>query len=328
MQIAFLTESNFFGKVPLDHINMRTEMAWQAVLQSDHFNIHQYEQVKEYDVVFVIFPKASVKLNREGIEMTSPKSDKDNSIFGKPVIETLKSHNGKICFVQEGPNNYWVDYDILTQFNFYNQLAECDIIFAHNEYDTHFYKGLFPQTKIAVIPSLMLPIDIIPVKEDKTIISGNWANWYGGFQSYIVAAEFGHPIYVPSSHCKRPGEEQIPGIKHLPWVMWSEWMKILSTFKYAVSMMPTIAAGTFQQNCGYFGIPVIGNEKVDTQQLLFPELSVDVNDIHMARHLARQLVKDKFFYDHVCAHAKHTLKDSWHLDQEKWLEYIKEVLNE
>jgi len=43
--------------------------------------------------------------------------------------------------------------------------------------------------------------------------------------------------------------------------------------------MLTIAAGTFSLNCAYFGIPCIGNEKVDTQRLCFPELSVDVENI-------------------------------------------------
>ena len=251
MKIAFLTESNYQGKVPTNHVNMRTEMAWQAVLNSDHFNIHKYEQVKDYEVVFIIFPKATVKLNMVGIEMTTNMVDNDISIYSKPIVETLKKNNGKICFIQEGPHHLFNDYSVLDQFNFYNQLAECDILFAHNECDTHFYKGLFPQTKVAVIPSLMISPIITEgtLKQDKAIINGNMAAWYGAFQSYVVASSFNCPIYAPSMHCKRLGEEAVPNLTHLPYMNWSQWINHISSYKYAVSMMPTIAAGTFSMNC-------------------------------------------------------------------------------
>lgn len=327
MKVAFLTESQFQGKVPQNHPNMRTEMAWQATLQSDHFNIHQYESVKEYDVVFIIFPKATVKLNRVGIEMITSGTDNDISIYSKPIVETLKKNNGKVCYIQEGDAQFFFDYDLPNQFNFYNQLAECDVLFAHNEYDTHFFKGLFPQSKVRVIPSLMLDPTILPSPEEKSIISGNMCRWYNGFASYIVSTEFQVPIFVPTSHCKRPGEEQVPGLKHLPWVMWNDWMKQLSTFKYATSMMPTVAAGTFQMNCAYFRIPCIGNENVDTQRSLFPELSIDVNDIHQARFLAIQLKTDIDFYERIGHHARTTLLQSHHNNPVKWLTYMEEALN-
>lgn len=328
MNIAFLTEMRFRGKIPENYTNMRTEFSWMCNLKSDHYNIHEYEQVKNYDAVFIIFPKATVKLNTVGVEMNTPGEDKDITIYSKPVVETLKKNNLKVCYVQEGPSWFFNDYDMVNQFHFYNQLSECDIIFAHNEYDTHFYKGLFPQTKVDVIPSLMYDTNLPNFREpeEKAIIGGNFARWYGGFQSYITATEFNCPIFVPASHCKRAGEEQVPNLKHLPWVMWDDWMKQLSSFKYAVNLMPTIAAGTFSMNCGYWGIPCIGNEKVDTQQHLFPELSVDVNDIHQARHLAIMLREDKEFYEHCSYYAKNELRKSKHFNKEKWMMWIEGAL--
>jgi hypothetical protein len=326
MKSAFLTEMAFMGKIPREHDNMRTEFAWMHTLDADHYNIHHYEKVKGYDAVFVIFPKATVKLNAVGVEMTTPGSDKDISIYASPIIEVLKTNNGKVCNVQEGPSWFFNEYDLPTQFNFYNHLSECDVLFAHNEYDTHLYKGLFPQTKVAVIPSLMLDPNLPPMPEEKAIIGGNFARWYGGFQSYVTATEFQVPIFVPASHCKRNGEEQVPGLKHLPWVNWNSWMKQLSTFKYAVNLMPTVAAGTFSMNCAYFGIPCIGNEHVDTQMRLFPELSIDVNDIHLARHLAIQLRSDRHFYEHVAATARGLLKTSVHMNTNMWLDDMMEVL--
>lgn len=251
MKIAFLTEMNWRGKVPNGHVNMRTEFCWMYTLGADHFNIHEYEQIKGYDAVFIIFPKATVKLSAIGIEMETPGQDKDISIYTKPVIKTLKKNNGKICNVQEGPSDFFNDYDMPTQFNFYNQLSECDILFAHNKCDIDFYKGLFPQTKIRVIPSLMFPPPTTEptIKSDKTMIGGNFCKWYGGFQSYVVASTFNCPISVPSMHCKRKGEEGVPNLTHLPYMTWIEWMYVLSNYKYAVHLMPTVAAGTFSMNC-------------------------------------------------------------------------------
>lgn len=321
----------FEGKIPANHNNMRTEFAWMHALQADHFNIHDYAKVKDYDVVFIIFPKATVKLNTVGLEMTTPGADKDIGIYSHNIVECLKTGgNRTVCAVQEGPSWFFNEYDMVTQFNFYNQLAECDIIFAHNEYDTHFYRGLFPQTKIAVIPSLMITAHIASLiadmRENKAIIGGNFCRWYGGFQSYVVATEFQCPIYVPASHCKRKGEEQVPNLHHLPWVMWNQWMSQLMSFKYAVNMMPTIAAGTFSLNCAYFGIPCIGNEKVDTQQMFFPELSVDVHDVHAARVLALRLREDKEFYEFNWHHSKKKFGFSVHGNVDEWLKHMNKAI--
>lgn len=327
MKTAFLSESNFQGKVPINHLNMRTEIAWQAALQSDHFNIHDFDKVSGYDVVFIIFPKATVKLNMVGVEMIVSNTDKDITIYARPIVETLKKNNTLVTMVQEGPSYFFNEYDMVTQFNFYNQLAECDIIFAHNEYDTHFYKGLFPRTKIKVIPTLMIvnkdTCPFVAAPENKAIIGGNFCRWYGGFQSYLVATEFQCPIYVPASHCKRSGEEQVPNLNHLPWVFWTKWMEQLSTFKYAVNLMPTIAAGTFSLNCAYYGIPCIGNDKVNTQIEFWPDLSVDVHDVFQARHQAILLL-NKDYYEGASHHAKKVFKESVHSNIGKWMEVMKD----
>jgi hypothetical protein len=137
---------------------------------------------------------------------------------------------------------------------------------------------------------------ITPITEDKTIIGGNFSRWYGGFQSYMIATESNNPIYVQSSHSSRYGEDQIPNLNVLPRMIWIDWMKSLSSFKYAVHMMPTIAAGTFSLNCAYFGIPCIGNVDVDTQRICFPELSFRPENVNDARLAFKKLNEDENFY--------------------------------
>jgi hypothetical protein len=85
--------------------------------------------------------------------------------------------------------------------------------------------------------------------------------------------------------------------------------------------MPTIAAGTFSLNCAYFGIPCIGNEKVDTQRLCHPDLSVDVDDLKSSREKAKKLRNDKDFYLHCSKESKKNYKKYY--TKEKFLKNLK-----
>lgn len=304
MKIAFLTEMNFTGKVPVNHPNMRTEFAWMYALNADHFCINNYTTVTGYDHVFIIFPKGNVFLNACGSKLTDGVNSTSN-LLSLNISSALKQTNKRIYYVQEGPNWLFNDYELVDQINFYNMLASCDAIFAHNESNVNYYKGLFHSIPVYVMPTLLIDDyikDIVPQTEEKVIIGGNFARWYGGFESYVVAQEFNLPIWGQTSHATRNGENQL--INLLPRVYWLDWMKQLSSFKFAVHLMPTVAAGTFSLNCAYFGIPCIGNIEVDTQRLCHPNLSVDVSDIKSARSLAKKLVSDNSFYSYCSKEAR------------------------
>ena len=301
MNIAFLTEMGFEGKVPENFPNMRTEFAWMHALGANHFNIYTQQSVSKvvnYDMVFIMFPKGEVFLNAVGSKLLD-KTNPISTLLQSGFMQFLKLNNKKIYYIQEGPHWLWNDYDITDQIQFYNFISECDGIYAHNEHDTKYYKGMFPHIDVKIIPTLMIEKlikNIVGAPENKVIIGGNFARWYGGFESYVVASEFGLPIWVQTSHAMRENENKIENLNHLPRVSWIDWIKQLSTFKYAVHLMPTVAAGTFSLNCAYFGIPTIGNIEVDTQRLCHPHLSVDINDIFTARILAKRLREDENFY--------------------------------
>ena len=325
MRIAFLTEMGFEGKVPYNHPNMRTEFAWMHALNADHFCIHNLTNVKEYDHVFVIFPKGRVYLDACGSQLIDDQNPVSDLLIKEPV-ERLKLTNKKVYVVQEGPHWWWNDYNMYDQVRFFNMMVACDGIFAHNEYDTKYYKGMFPSVPVHVMPTLMIDSvveDIQPIREEKVIIGGNFARWYGGMESFTVAQRIQVPIWGQTSHAMREGEDQL--VNHLPRVMWTDWMKQLGSFKYAVHLMPTIAAGTFSLNCAYLGIPCIGNEKVDTQRLCHPDLSVDVEDLEKAAMLAERLRDDKEFYEECSKTAKENYKKYY--NQELFKLKINTILN-
>jgi hypothetical protein len=294
---------------------MRTEFAWMNALDAEHHNIHTYKTISGYDHVFIIFPKGKTFLSAEGSNLLETAINPVSELLDSDIILNLKQSNTQVHYVQEGPHWWFNDYEIADQINFFNMLQDVDSIYAHNEFDANYYRGLCKDKPVTVIPTLMIETlikNIKPTPENKVIIGGNFARWYGGMESYIIASEFNLPIWAQTSHATRKQESHL--VQHLPRVFWVEWMQQLSTFKYAIHLMPTVAAGTFSLNCAYFGIPCIGNNKVDTQRLCHPELSVDVNDLETARTLAIRLRDDFEFYDKCSKIALENYKKYYNID--------------
>ena len=184
---------------------------------------------------------------------------------------------------------------------------EMDVIFAHNQIDVDYYKGLTEKENVFQNKSLMIEDKIEPHivnsdARDGVIIGGNMVRWYGGFDSFVTARHFQTPIFAPSMGRRQPNEEQL--VTHLPYMQWVEWIYKLAEFKYAVHLMPTIAAGTFAMNCGFLGIPCIGYSELDTQRNIHPNLSVEMNDTASAIKLASKLRDDKEFYNECSKNAK------------------------
>tara|TARA_R110002051_G_scaffold324554_3_gene422366 strand:- start:2607 stop:3533 length:927 start_codon:yes stop_codon:yes gene_type:complete len=286
MNIAFFSENGFTGKVSRDHLNMRVEFAWMCALGADHYNIHDNvsKYMDNYDLGIIIIPKKN------------PQFD----------LDSIKKCCKKVATMQEGPHWYFQDYPISQQIWFYNVLKDMDFLFVHNEIDKKYYEGLTGK-ECKVMPSLMIEDSISNLQStnrSNVIIGGNFCQWYGGFDSYMVAQEFEEMIYVPSMGRRIPREEEMENLNHLPYMNWVEWINRLNQFKYGVHLMRTHAAGTFALNCAYLGIPCIGYEGLDTQMICHSDCTVEVGDITKARKIAIRLASDKDFYTECSINAK------------------------
>ena len=71
-------------------------------------------------------------------------------------------------------------------------------------------------------------------------------------------------------------------------------------------------------NCAYFGIPCVGNNRADTQNILFPKLSFDVYNIEGALNATKRLKEDKEFYNECSLYAKEIYKKEF--TKEKFIE--------
>jgi len=290
MSIAFFTEMGFEGKVPRNHPNMRTEFAWMCALDADHYNYKNIPN-RQYDLGIVIIPKKN------------PNFD----------LNTLKKYCNKVAVMQEGPHWYFQDYSLDKQIWYYNTLTSADIIFTHNKIDKKYYEGLTNHKDVRVLQSLMIEDSIGEIKQVErkgVIIGGNFVNWYGGFDSYIVASEHFDKVVAPSMGRKQSGEEEL--LTHLPYLDWKEWIHKLNEFKIGIHLMRTHAAGTFALNCAYLGIPCIGYKGLDTQEICHPELTIKVGNLTKAKKLLGRLKNNSYFYNKMSSQARENYKKYYH----------------
>ena len=307
MNIAFVTEMGFIGKVPRNHPNMRVEFAWMCALEADHYS-HRIIPVKMYDMIVVILPKKGL-----------------DDWIQRETLQNLKKHCSKLAIMQEGPHWYFQDYDIHTQFWLYTAMSSVDLLLVHNQLDKKYYEGILGNKPIHVLPSLMIEdsIRVDSGERSGVMIGGNFCQWYGGFDSYIVARENGGIIRCPSMGRKQEGEDSIPDVNYLPYLLWVDWIYELSKSKIGVHLMRTHAAGTFALNCAYLGIPCIGYYGLDTQEICHPDTTVDVADIPAAKRLVERL-SDPFEYDTLSERCRSLYKKNY--SENVFMSYIKDTL--
>jgi hypothetical protein len=313
MNICFVTEGKINSKIPRNFNNLRTDLAWMVALDAKQISF--FNKVEEsYDYAFCIMPK-----------------NFNHKVYSMEFISWLRTFSNKIIFLQEGPNDFWQNYEIDGSIDFYNLLTEFDAITCHNENDINYYKGLLNNKPVFNIQSLMIT-DILDntineVERKNCIIGGTFCQWYGGFDSFHVARYSGENfIFAPSMGRKSQKEEYAGLVNYLPYLDWYNWILKLNEFKYAVHLMRTFAAGTFALNCAYLGIPCIGYNYVDTQRFLYPVLSVDLSDLKTATELMKRLKEDNDFYNDCSNKAKKNYYELY--SEEKFLQKIKKDLSE
>ncbi len=279
MKIGVFTEGAYQGKTTRNNRNMRTDLAWWCALDATHHPLPTIHELSDnsYDFGIMILPK------------------KRQSLLNYPLLEQYKRVCKKVTVMQESYYNYWQDSEIVEQVWYYNFLVEMDLIFCHNEIDLKYYRGLTGK-KCEILPTLMITdfVQTSPEKTESVMMGGNLVKDYGGIDSYMVAREITDNIWCPTTGRMKEEEKQMD-INHLKWLWWIDWIYELSKHKYGIQL-GTAAAGTFNLNCAYLGIPCVGYNNVNTQRC-HPDLSVDVGDIESAKFLMKKLKEDTDFYN-------------------------------
>ncbi len=295
MKIAFFTEGGYEGKVPRNHPNIRTDMAWVCALDATHHPIPKIHTLADnsYDLGIIIIPK-----NRR-------------HLLEYPLVENMKRVCKKVSAMQEAVLWYWQDSPVDEQVWYFNTLVEMDFLFVHNNLDKKYFQGLTKKPCYR-LPSVIIEdnIKLSNVKDRDVMIGGNFVSIYSGFDSMMISNEFSEDIWAPSMGRKQELEEQV--IKHLPYLEWSKWIFELSRFRLGVFPTANVAAGQFALNCSFVNIPCVGYDSVDTQRILHPSLSVPHYHLDEARHLVNKLKTDKDFYQHCVQETKLLYEEKYH----------------
>lgn len=326
MNIVFISEQLFAGTISDEFQNYRTEFVWFKMLDAFHIPYQEafnkdsgFQSVIDTADLIVIIPS---KTHPEYLQ----------------IAKVLK--NKKLAIMQEGPHSLWQDWDTGHQIYYMSLIkSSVDIVFCHNEYDKKYYEGLTSKPVI-VLPTAHLVEEWSAKRvnpEDKKswlFVGGNLTRWYNGMVSYLLTRNnVLSRITFPSMGRRYDDEEHWmtkmdPRIKYLPYLQWNEFMEELNDHKFAVHLMPEVAAGSFSLNCAMLGIPCIGNVHDDTQRLCFPELSVELNDTKKVKDLMKRLFTDNKFYKDVSDYAVEAAKKhfDYRVVKEKLMKEINEVL--
>jgi hypothetical protein len=303
MNHYFCTELGFEGKIPPTFTNLRTLETWIKILDATHLNIYQtLKSNLKYDgICWVVIPKGY-------------HNKPDHPLVNHDIIGILKAKFNEVYCIQEGETTWWSSKSVQTQVWIYNQFAQSDRIYTQNPYDQKYLKGLFPNKQIFIIrsmmdPEILLTLNNLPTQTERAIIAGPLTNEYLGFNSNLLFQMCDIPVDIPPMGESRMPKDSINmaepiGANYLPYRMWKEWMEHLPQYRYGMFMVSAIGAATFPLNCGYFGIPCIGDNRADTQKLLFPDLSVDYLDYENALKKLKKLKTDSIFYKDVSQKSK------------------------
>ena len=308
MRVAFFSEAGYVGKVPRNNPNMRTDMAWVCALDATHIPVTKIDSFDgEFDLGILIIPK-----NKE-------------HLFNFPLVEHMRRLCKKISTMQESTYWYWQDGSIQAQLWYHSVLQSMDIIFCHNDMDLRYYKGI-TDVRCELLPSLMITDYVKEYDGERkgVAVGGNWVSAYRGFDSYLIGKILDDNISAITTGRMKP-DEKLLDINHLPWMTWIEWIYELSKHKYGVQL-GTAAAGTFNLNCAYLGIPCISYDTINTQKYLHPLLSVSDGDIEGARKLATKLANDEGFYKECSISAKENYEKLY--TEESFLKHIKEIVTD
>jgi len=310
MKIAFFTEGGYFGKVPRNTPNMRTDQAWICALDAIHVPIFNSPNISEkFDVSIVIIPKEK---NREHLAL--------NQV---DLIKNIKSISDKVYVMQESTHWDWQDDSFNSMAWYYSQLLESDGILCHNDIDVPYFKGI-TNKPTWVFPTLMIT-DLVKEsdkKSDSVFVAGNWHTTYRGFDAWVIGNEFDSKMYGFKSGKFKSGEET-NGVEYLPWMTWVDFMFELSKSKYGVQTYQA-SAGQFPLNCSYLGIPCIGYSDINTQRDLHPMTSVERGDVESARMIANRLKTDSNFYKNCSEHTKELYNQLY--SESVFIEKVKSIL--
>ncbi len=202
------------------------------------------------------------------------------------------------------------------QKQFYELLRVTDLFLTHNETDIPLYKLMAGHGRVNWFPSVMdlsmienIPRPgVWPPQKSVVVAAYHWR--WGGIQAALTANACGYRVVLNKAGDFKDGRDEglaevfgLQMAQYIPQMDWRAWATELSKHWCYLHPMPGTAAGRDQISCAVIGLPIIGNHKSSSQQMLWPDLASDPEDIEHHKQLLQRL-EDPAFYSRVVAGAR------------------------
>lgn len=96
-----------------------------------------------------------------------------------------------------------------------------------------------------------------------------------------------------------------------------EYLEILNRCKFVISLPDRNTPGRLQGEAAFFKIPVVGSNRLELQEELFPELSVQPFALQDAIELSERLLEDSVWFDRVADASYRFLVEEYNYEKSK-----------
>lgn len=230
------------------------------------------------------------------------------------LIEKFIDNGNDVYIGGEGSIWAWMEeWPAAEQELYIKLLSKCKAYAVANEYDQHQVRLFAPRTvKIGPCTNLF-------VEEPRNEL-GDYifiANPSKGYQRGMMAHKLVYDsapknldVYslkynraqVHSAHSHRPiclpDSYKMPGFKLLDRMNWEDFMTFTFNSRFGVDIHRDFSAGQTAVDFGSLGVPLVGNIELDTQRIIFPDISFEWSDYeNIKKHIHLLSVDDDFCSD-------------------------------
>lgn len=269
---GIFSENSVSGYIPTTYANSRIEFVWAITLNAYMCPLNQAHTL-DADIAIFILPKKNREFDR------------------LPIVYKNMYPNSKVCVMQEGPIDYYLNYKPIEQWQHLWVLDNVDLCLTHNYADKQYLENLV-KTPVKVLPTIynenITPTPLEREKRNRVFVAGNMSKWYNGTPVFWILTRLRKELDLDFEICvtrsgRMDNEEvqflQSQNITVLPWMLWGDWIHELNKSFLGINLMETRAAGTFNLNCAALDIPCIGFSDVDTQANIFgADFTIDKAD--------------------------------------------------
>ena len=123
--------------------------------------------------------------------------------------------------------------------------------------------------------------------------------------------------------------DAIPGIKLHERAGMEAFYDLLSQCKFVINLADRNTPGRIQGEAAFFGVPVIGSNRLELQNELFPELAVTPYSLEDAEQLATSLLSDPTIGERIAKRARKKLETyNYRRSKSRFNKLLKEILSE